>query len=704
MKKVLSLILSLLMVVTILSPIKGYADFDKELQGAITKAKELFNITEEYDKFDYHVNGYDGKTRFSLSWNDSNEKLRGIRVTMDSKGEVLNYYKERDYNREYKPKLAKVSKSDAVDTALEFIKKVNPDVLNNIKYVDSNRPQNVNSDAYYINFVREENDLLFKTNSIEVSIDNMTGEVINYYYNWDDSLIFPSPDNIISLDEAKEIFKDEIGLKLMYKLNYDDGVKPYLVYSTLNNRYIDAITGEIVKNDYRYYFDEVATVEKSADSALQNLSPEELSAIKDMEGLLSDTEAEKIARDFLEIDESYTLRYNNLSSDYRNKGEFIWHMNFEIEEEDNYSYRSISIDAKTGDILSFSKHEKYDEKEVVKYDKDKAFEIAKDYISQMSEEKASLVQYADWNEPIIVEPLREEDKPRRLSFRFVRYENDAYLLDDGFNVTIDTITGDVVSYSQSWYKGELPSTENVMDLDQAHEALFNEIGMNLEYTIIPQIYYEIKEDTEKKVNLLYGINNDKPLIIDPYNGNVLDYRGKEYIEETIVKYDDIENSYGKSQIEILAQYGISLPGDKFNPKNDIVQREFLYLLAKAGNYYINEKYNDSEEFDKILYNRLKSEGIIMEDEISPEAKVTREDAVKFAIRSIKYDKVAEIEGIFLVNFKDNDKITKGLEGYIAIAQGLGIVNGSNGYFYPDKNLTKEQGAIVIYNLLNSNSK
>lgn len=98
-----------------------------------------------------------------------------------------------------------------------------------------------------------------------------------------------------------------------------------------------------------------------------------------------------------------------------------------------------------------------------------------------------------------------------------------------------------------------------------------------------------------------------------------------------------------------------------------------------------------------------NEGIIKESEVSPDSFVSRENAVKFVIRVLKYGKVAGIEGIFLVNFKDVDKISESLKGYVAIAQGLNIIKGSNRYFYPDNNLTKEQAALVIYNLLNGNS-
>lgn len=707
MRKLLSLTLSLLMVVTIIFPLHGFADYDKGLQEAITKAKELFSISEDYDKFDYHVNSYNGSTEFNLYWRDSNEKLGSINVTIDSLGNVRGYNTYKPYGGEYRSKLAKVSKSHAKEKAIAFIQKVSPDVIGNIKCIDSNNPLNINSDSYGFKFIREENDVPFFNNSVVVSVDNMTGEVINYHLNWDYNFIFPTTDGILSIEDAKEIFKSDIGLELVYKFSYDENIKPYLVYTTLKNGSIDAKSGEIIRNDYRYYYDdEYALKDKDSteNSAKVSLSPEELKAIENMSDILSENEAMNIAKKFLDIDDSYTVIYSRLNSDWRNKGEYTWSFNFEKEEDEKQDYISISIDAKNSEVKSFNRYSSYEKTETVVYDRDGALDIAKKYVSSVQPDKYKNVEYTVWNETQIVEPLEDKYKPRNYTFKFVRVNDGGYVLDDGFNVTVDTVRGEIIRYNFSWYKEELPSTDSVISLEKAYDVLFNKIGLKLQYiSDRPSHYYENTEDKDIEPKLVYSINNDIPLNIDPFSGKILDHTGKEYKKNVIEEYSDIDNSYAKSQIEVLAQYGISLPGDKFNPKENITQREFLYLISKTGNYYFSEKYSDSEEFDKVLYRILMNEGIIKESEVAPDSFVSRENAVKFVIRVLKYDKVAGIEGIFLVNFKDVDKISEGLKGYVAIAQGLKIIKGSNGYFYPDNNLTKEQGALVIYNLLNSNS-
>jgi hypothetical protein len=88
-------------------------------------------------------------------------------------------------------------------------------------------------------------------------------------------------------------------------------------------------------------------------------------------------------------------------------------------------------------------------------------------------------------------------------------------------------------------------------------------------------------------------------------------------------------------------------------------------------------------------------------EKAPSSAVTREDAVKFLVRALKYDKVADIKGIYNIPFKDKAGINRKLTGYVAIAAGLGIVDVKSAYFRPKALLTRGESAILIYNYLQS---
>ncbi|MGI6703732.1 MAG: hypothetical protein ACOX42_06875 [Clostridia bacterium] len=136
--------------------------------------------------------------------------------------------------------------------------------------------------------------------------------------------------------------------------------------------------------------------------------------------------------------------------------------------------------------------------------------------------------------------------------------------------------------------------------------------------------------------------------------------------ERAASYTDIDGHFAENQIASLAEYGISLAGTEFRPDETIAQKDFLRLLAKAAGYY--GSFDDDEELEE-MYNRLIREKVVTREEKNPDADVTREEAVKFIVRSLKFQDVADIKGIFVTGFKDQGSISPDLVGYVAIAKG-----------------------------------
>lgn len=717
MKKRFALLLSIIMVVTFIVPNLGFAtEHDKELETAIVKVKELFNITKDYDKFDWHMNSYNGITEYNLSWHDSANKLGYINVSVDQKGFIRSYSNYKPYFGRFERKLPDISREEGQKIAESFIKKVSPEMAGKFKHIENNQPLTPTERYYHYSFVRTENGIPFYANTINVTVDNRNGTIESYYNGWSHEISFPDIKGVISKEKATEIFKEEIGLKLMYKLSYDeDQVKPYLVYTIMdNNKAIDAKSGEVIDyNDYYYYDRYGYAMEKSMDSGgMGDLSPAEMEEIDTASNIISKNDIVAKAREALELDEEYKLRYQHLYSDWRNKDQYTWTMEFvkEPQEKNEHYYHqsaSISMDARTGEIRHFYMYGPFNKEDKVRYDKNQALEIARDYIKEMHPDKVDMIEYQDIKEPMY-EPMAEEELPRQYNFRFVRKENNVYFQENGFNIAVETVNGKVVNYNYSWYKGQLPSLEGTISLDKAYAALFEQTGLELQYiTKQPYYFYDrysyIEKEADQNIaNLVYSVKRDKPANIDPKTGGLLDYNGKPYKEVLIEEYKDIDNSFAKKQIGVLAQYGISLPGDEFNPKAEITQREFLYLIGKAAYPYWSFSMNDLNRLDKNLYELLMREGIVKEGERNPDAIVTKEEAVKYIIRILGYDRVADIQDIYTVPFIDVDIITPDLKGYVAIAYGLNIVNGNKGYFNPTSKLTREQAAIVIYNYLNSN--
>lgn len=690
MKRKISFLLALTMVLTFI-PFSSFAaqNYDKQLKEAIVKSKELFNIGDEYDKFNHNINSYDGKTVFYLNWSDSKGKLGNIDVSMTVDGIVTSYGKWKPTYEEQKPKLPKISRKEGLKIAKNFIKKVSPEFVDKIKYIDTSEPLNVHSGSYGYYFVRVENEIPYYNNNIDIYIDNSTGEVINYYSNWDMDLVFPDAKDIISSEKAQELYKEKIGLSLLYKSNYTrEKPKVYLAYGPLNtNLGINAKDGEVVNlNDYLRFYDKNMDMGGRGEAVEEELSPDEKKAIEDITGLISQKDAEKIGREILGLDSKYELGYISLNKNWRDDS-YYWQMDFNKGSDTNAYYANISIDAKTKELISFYKNISMDANKKVQYNEEQALDIAKEYIKKTNPDKFELIELN--KNPVDVRPLEDQ---RNYNFEFIRKVDNAYVQQDSISILVDAIEGQIIEYRINWSKGDFPPKDNIIPINKAYNILFNDIGMELKY-ITPHRYSESSKDN-KKVILAYGLKSEKPANIDANTGTILNNQGEPFKISTVKSYSDIDKSYAKDKINILAQYGIALPGEKFNPKEKINQRDFLYLLAKA-----NAPYFEVDNENDALYTYVIRAGIIKADEKAPEKIVTKEEGIKYIIRALKYDEIADLNEIYKDLFKDTKDIDPKLKGYVSIAYGLRIVEGAGGKLNPKAELKREDGANMIYNYL-----
>lgn len=720
-KRNVAVTLFIVLLVTLLTPVPGFAQYDTELEKAISTAKSVLDVPKAYDNFTYNMYRQNDRTVFDLNWSDSKNRLGSINATIDSTGKIINYNSYKITNGQNQRRLPVFSKSDALTIADNFIRRVAPEIFTKIKFMEDNSPANINDTSYQFNYIREEKGIPFPENGIHVSVDRITGEVQSFNCNWYDEIQFPDPEGLIALDKAQTQYENKLGLKLMFRMDYEPKEpKPYLVYASVyNNMFIDAKSGDVVRVDnyygYNYYnYDRKQTIgmggglHSYAGDAPQVLTPKEQEAVENAAGLMDQSKAEKMARNTLNIDPTLKLTDASLFNNWQNRDEFTWNLNFagEVADNGNYMGFSVSLDAKTGEIISFYRAIPVDPKAAVKYSQEQSLKLAQDFIKSLQPKKYMEVEYTDWNQPV-VQPMKGEEQPRQYYFNFTRKVNDAYFLDNGFNITVDTTNGTIINYNINWYKKELPSIGQVIAPQQAHKILFDTIGLQVQYisSYPPEVMRKIvpvpDSEAQRDIKLVYAVNPEKPANIDPYTGKLLNFDGKPFDSGDVAQYNDIKGSYAENQIKVLTEYGISLPGKSLNPNQKITQRDFLYLLYKSLEPQFAIGSEGSAPDDDSLYNFLTDAGVVREGERSPAAPVSRQDAVKFIIRAMHYDKVAEInKGIYTLPFKDAKSIKPDLLGYVALAYGLNIVNGNQGYFNPTGNVTRAQAFVMIYNFLN----
>lgn len=723
MKRKLAVILTIFMLVSVLSPLHSFAaEDDKGLEKAIKTAKSYFDVPEDY-KLISSFGNFDGKKVWNLTWYSENDLGGSIDARIDEKGTLLSFSRYKpEYYTDSPRKFPVISKDEAREKAEEFIKKVNPSAFKNLKYQDYNQVT-LSDRMYYFNFTRVVNNIPYPDNYIGISVHRDTGEIVDYYCNWIDGVVFPSASKAISIEKAQEAYKEKLGLKLIYQsATVKNETKVFPIYVPKYSSYsyaIDAVTGERINITPRYdiYYG------GSADTAMKQasmkdaggaegeitLSPEEEKEVNKMSNLISLEEAEKIARDssVIGLDKKLKLESYNLSREWYDEGEIRWRLNFafypEKGEKEEYKYASVTLDAKTGEIVSFYVSTPYNENEKAKDDETAAKAAIEKFLKEFKPDKFEQVKLdEDFTDNIII--AENSELPRSYWFHFSRQVNGISFPDNGFSVTYDAVNQRVTDFSMSWYDIEFPSIENVAPVEEVYDAVFDQLGLELQYKGIyknGEVYAREIGNEKPEMKLVYVLKLDKPHYFDAFTGNIVNYDGTPYKEYKPAEYTDIEGHFAEKQIKTLAEYGVYLEGEEFRPGEQIKQKEFFTLLTSTMDYYygpILTEDSSQEDIDN-MYRYLIREKIITADEKNPEAAVSREDAVKYIIKSLKYNEVAEIKGIYNCPFADADEIDPELVGYVTIAYGLKIVSGSGGKFMPNKTLTRAEAAVMIYNYL-----
>lgn len=723
MKRKIALILSFVLIFTLALPMQGFAaEMSEGLENAIKIARTKFSIPDDY-KFSSSISTSDSKKVYYLNYTSKDTaNPTYINVAVDENGMIVNYNKYTPYDYIQTKKLPKLSRQDAKAKAEEHINKIAPGLTKELQDLEATQDSALNS-SYFFNYYRVVNGIPFYNDRVYLTVNRDTGELQDYSRNWTDKADFPPASGYISLKEAQEAYAKNLGLRLIYRSSMKDDVMtifPAYVPVYNNSIYaVNAFTGERVRlfNNYFYsgagdiavtFSEEKANLQMAAGGI--RLNPEELDAVQNAAKLISQNEAEKVARaaKFLGITNEYKLQSYYLGSNWSDKNEYTWSLYFtKPADENNYyeDYINVSINAKNSEITSFYTGAPYSEGAKPKNDKVKAkAEIdafLKEYYSQYLKE----LEYDELatGENVI---YTTDKLPNNYSFNYTRIANGVPFPDNGVYINYDNLSGSITSFNLNWYTAEFPAVDKVIGLEAAYESLFERVGLALEYKRqypeSAERIYEPASAENATILLTYALNQNKPLYIDANTGLLQNYDGSEYKEPEKVEYTDIKGHFAEKQIMVLADNGIYLEGKEFKPNAAITQLEFMALLSKTLNYYgpVISTSSIGKEADD-LYAFVRREGIVKEGEWQPLKSVTREEAVKYIIRALKYDKVADISGIFNIKFADKDAISAELKGYVAIAAGLGIVNGDGTRFNPAKNVTRGESAVMIYNYLQS---
>jgi len=714
-KRVIAITLIMVFLISYGTVTMAQSDVPFSREKAIEKVKSMFD-TSIYDEFNINYLEERQQKTWSLYWSNTKEPYGNLSVTIDAEtGSILNLYLYKGYNSGQKTPIPMLNESEAKKIAEQFARKHQPEEFAKCKYVENQEMyyyplRSQIRPTYTFNFVRMENGIAVENDGFYITVDGNTGEIRDYNFSWSKDEL-PPADNIISMEDAQKIFQEKNFLKLVYQRYFDyqtkkDEVK--LVY-TIDAPYrvlIDAISGELINQSIYYDLGSAAGMEGLAKSTQSNsieLTPQEREELEASKNLISKDEAVKVVKKYVKIPENYIQTSANLYKSYDIPNEKIWNIiwNKDTKSKSEGGYGSIyaSVNASNAKLLSFYIYDdaRYNQDFKQKYNRDEAQKKAEEFLRNIEPQRFKEVKIEE-----LASQIEEPEKVREHYFNYIRQVNDIPFMANGFSLTVDSQTGDIISYDMRWHDREFPKPDGILNKEEAENRFLNDIGLKLAYVKI----YE-PEDETGKFQLVYKLTQSRSYTFNAKDMTPLDYSGKPIVEKPVTVFTDIEGHWAQKEIQLLIDLGIiSSTENKFNPDATMTQGEFIKLLMLATNITpedvipLTAKVNEDtdNDIDKYIKQAIKA-GVVKEGEINAAEAISREKAAAFVIRAMGYGKIASLPHIFNVPVEDAAAINPEYKGHVALAIGLDILTVSSSNFYPETPLTRAQAAVVIVRML-----
>jgi len=690
-KGTLSLLLTIcLMLSNISIQAFGAEEDSKGLEKAIVAAKNIVTVPDTYTEFTHSSSERETSTGnkirlWRLNWAEKEGKNGYVAASVGEDGFLYEYNKYTGIDNN--SGLAKVTKDQAQILAEEFLKNVTPKYAEQIKKVD-NSNNIFSGEEYNFSYQEFKNEVPASFININIGVNKYSGEIT--YFNGENPEIngieYPSLEGVIDTATAEKSYLEKLGVNLKYYSYYDykeKKMKIFAGYSIDNNinSAIDAKTGQAIslvreslfpngKGDYAGM--------AASDNIMktnQELTKEETEAVNNVANLISKEKAESILRGTSDIITSdMKVKDVSLNKNEMNQG-YIWYISF----DNAYG----EVDAKSGEVISIHSYnlESSSNKNMTK---DEAKNIAESFLKKVTPDKFAKTKYEDIENPILKINVIQEGNI--YSLNYVRLVNGIEFSSNSLRVEVDKTKGKIIGYDSNWYdNASFPDISQAMSKEQAFNKIKNIAGFSLQYTMLDK----------NKIGLVYNFTRlNEGYIIEPINGTRLDFSGQVYKENKAPSYTDISGQWCEKTVKELLDNGYYLEGDKFNPDMNINQINFFKYIYSS---------TVSNLSDDEFYDMLIQSGIVKKEEKAPNSLVSNQDAAKYIIRFLGYDKVAVHPEVFINPFKDS--VQEQYKGYAAMCYGLNIMKGdNNGNFNGTRNITNAQAATIIYNLIKSNSK
>ena len=717
MKKVFALALSLILLAsTSMTALAAPSETPSVVSGtgmterlkAITlKVKEVLGIGDSFTSFNGNLNETDTASIWSLNWSGDSEQ---IYVNANENGTIVSY---NDYTTgigstsyDRIPRFPAMSQDDAKTVAYAFLAKVLDKTRLSVDLAGTSSLDYSGNATYYLSGPLRLNGIETPI-SINVSVNAATKQVASF--NRSDSgqdysgVTLPSA--AADKAAAASALKGTLNMKLTYALPDSSTKNARLQYTPApkGSFVIDAATGKLVDlstlefSNYVKYPEAQSAMDSATTSAGSTaITQVEQATIDQLKDVLAQSALESAVRAYSELGlTDFTL--NNVSyytyKDDKKETQVTASMQFVNATKDaSYQYRSVSMDARSGKLLSINGNVIYyadtkTETKVFKYTDAQTEAVARSFAGKLLPDELK--------ETSLSTDVISPDGASARNYQFNRTHENIPFPENYISITVDAETGYIVSFYYNWYKDDVAfvSPANVITTDTAASKYSEGAGTALRYVSVPTSY------NASGLLLAYTTAETTVWGVNALTGEVLKATGT--VANDTLKYDDLGGNPYAAMIEKLASFGIGFPGGAFKPGALLTQEDALILIESANGRKVVPLAGDTNaSATDDIYNMAYSMEILIPDEKNPTKQVTRAEFVKYLVNAMGYKAIATLQGIYKPGFQDDGAIPADLLGYMALGKGFGIIKGDqSGNCRPNETSTRTMAAVMLYNCM-----
>lgn len=708
MKRTARALLAAVLAAALALPAAAADPTDQRMTQVTQAVKEQLNIGDSYTTFYGDLTENEFRTCWTLNWEKEGDS---IRVVADQEGTIYQYDRSREDAQAADSGSAfpALSRQEALPYAQTFAGQV-LHAPESVRLTAGEETGRVGVQTYSF----QSQVLLYGLPSpigVWMRVDARDGTVVSYHRDdlYQTYLNEPAdPAGYAGMtDTAAPLLKGTLELRLEYVPDEAHSGRAVLRYVPVygDDWYVDAATGELVNLSQLYRDlaeDQEATgapgaTGGAAGDSSNSLTDAEQEGIAQMAGVWAKEDLDSRARTCAPLKlEGWTLSSCSYQLD-RESGQVTASLRYTRAQAGSTS-RTVTLDGKTGALLGASGYAWPEEGFTPTVSQQAAQKTAEAFVASLWGEQ--------WQSCALYESTPAGEDSRIHSFTFAQKVNGYFYPTNSITVGVDSADGAVLRLSRSF--DSTPAFDDpagVISQQAALDAWFATYTVTEGYTAVPRQldrYGDRYQDLIARgytylMSLELGCTlerEDSLLGIDAKTGQPVELPDADPGRPV---YSDLAGSWGQTQAQALAAYGIGWLGGKLEPDKELTQLDLMALLVstQSGPADLSRE----GEADRV-YDRAVSMGLITRSQRQDDKPVTRAQVTKVLLDWGGYGNAAVIPGIFRCTFTDQGDIPAEYYGYAAIAQGLGVVQGDAlGRFLPNRTATRLEAVAMLYQFL-----